>query len=80
MQAQIVQIGNSLGLRLPKAVLESLNLERSSKLDIQTRSGSIVLRPLKEPRDGWAAAFIKAPASEPENLWCDMPIAESWDE
>ncbi len=80
MQAQIVQIGNSLGLRLPKAVLESLHLERSSKLDIQTRSGSIVLRPLKEPRDGWAAAFSKEPVLESENLWGDMPVAESWDE
>ena len=80
MQTHIVPIGNSLGLRLPKAVLESLNLVRASALSIQVRADSIVLKPIKTPRSGWAAAFAAAPASGDENLWGDMPLADAWDE
>lgn len=80
MQTHIVPIGNSLGLRLPKAVLESLHLVRASALSIQVRADSIVLRPLKSPRKNWAEAFAAEPAAEGENLWGDMPLAEAWGE
>jgi antitoxin MazE len=79
MQTQVIQVGNSLGIRLPKSVLESFSLEKSAKLDIQTRSGSIVLRPLRKPRDGWAVAFQNSPAIE-EDLWGDLPLADAWED
>ena len=79
MQTHIVQIGNSLGLRLPKAVLSTLGLERDSRLSIQTKAGGIVLTPLQSPRSTWQAAFMADPAGEPDNLWGDMPLAEGWD-
>ena len=82
MQTHIVSIGNSLGLRLPKAVLESLHLVRASALSIQVRADSIVLKPIKAPRSNWAQAFAAAPLAnaEAENLWGDMPIADGWDD
>ncbi len=79
MQTHIVPIGNSLGLRLPKAVLESLHLVRASAVSIQVRSDSIVLKPLKSPRQHWAEAFAADPA-EFENLWGDVPLSDAWDE
>ena len=78
MQAQIIQIGNSLGVRLPKVVLTTLRLERASTLSVQTRGDSIVLKPLKKPRAGWAAAFAASPDAAPENLWGDLPPGEAW--
>ena len=82
MQTHIVPIGNSLGLRLPKAVLESLHLVRASALSIQVRADSIVLKPIKSPRGNWAEAFAAAPKvdAESENLWGDMPVADGWDD
>ncbi len=82
MQTHIVPIGNSLGLRLPKAVLESLHLVRASALSIQVRADSIVLKPIKAPRRHWAEAFAAAPLpdSQLENLWGDLPVAEGWDD
>jgi antitoxin component of MazEF toxin-antitoxin module len=58
MQTQIVAIGNSFGLRLPKPVLDALHLEKTSHVSIQLRKDSIVLRPApkplaKTPRSGW---------------------------
>ena len=79
MQTHIVQIGNSLGLRLPKTVLTSLNLQRDSVLSIKTKAGGIVLTPVGSPRSTWASAFLNSPAEQPDNLWGDLPLAEDWD-
>jgi antitoxin MazE len=79
MQTQVIQVGNSLGIRLPRAVLDSFSLEKSAKLDIQTKSGAIVLRPLRVPREGWAAAFQAAPALD-EDLWGGLPLADAWED
>jgi len=54
-------------------------LARDSRLSIQTKAGSIVLTPLQSPRSPWQATFMAAPAGEPDNLWSDLPLAESWD-
>ena len=79
MQTHIVQIGNSLGLRLPKAVLSTLGLARDSRLSIQTKAGSILLTPVQIPRGTWHAAFLADPADGSENLWGNLPLVESWD-
>ena len=78
MQTHIIQIGNSLGLRLPKAVLDSLQLKRASALSIKAKGDSIVLRPVHEPRAGWSAAFA-ADEAMPEELWGGVPAGEAWD-
>ena len=78
MEARIIQIGNSLGVRLPKAVLVSLRLDRASTVSVQTRGDSIVLKPVKKPRDGWASAFAANPDAASENLWGVVPVDESW--
>ena len=78
MEARIIQIGNSLGVRLPKALLASLRLDRASTVSVQARGDSIVLKPVKKPRDGWASVFAANPDAAPEDLWGDVPVDESW--
>lgn len=80
MQTHIVQIGNSLGLRLPKPVLDSLSLGRNSVLGIETVEGNIVLSPFKTPRSGWADAFSADPAMNDEALWGELPLSDAWSE
>ncbi|MBP9905741.1 MAG: AbrB/MazE/SpoVT family DNA-binding domain-containing protein [Rhodoferax sp.] len=80
MQTHIVPIGNSLGLRLPKAVLNALHLVRASELSITVQADSIVLTPVRAPRAGWAAAFAAAPAAADESLWGEVPLTEAWDD
>jgi antitoxin MazE len=79
MQTQVIQVGNSLGVRLPKSVLDTLFLQKSAKLDIQTNNGAIVLRPMRAPREGWSQAFLSAPAVD-EDLWDGLPIADAWED
>jgi antitoxin component of MazEF toxin-antitoxin module len=66
MQTQIVAIGNSYGLRLPKPVLDALYLEKASHVSIQLRKDSIVLRPAPKPA-----------AQSPRSGWFDSPIVET---
>ena len=78
MAARIIQIGNLLGLRLPKSLLATLQLDRASTVSVQIRGDSIVLKPVKKPRDGWAAAFMASPEPLPQDLWGAIPADEAW--
>ena len=56
MIENIVQIGNSKGIRIPKAVLQQCNV--GSELSMEIEDGKIVLEPVhRQPRQGWAEAF-----------------------
>ena len=86
LQTQVIPIGNSLGIRLPKSVLDSLNMVRDTPVNILMSNSQIILRPIKPakaaskapPRTGWAQAFAANPAHDAENLWGDMPVDETW--
>ena len=52
MKVSVVPIGNSRGIRLPKAILEQLQI--SDQVELEVENKQIVLRPInKSPRSGW---------------------------
>jgi len=55
MRARIIRIGNSQGIRLPKAVLDQSGL--TDEVELEVEDGQIVLRAPENPRAGWEAAF-----------------------
>jgi antitoxin MazE len=80
MEAKIITIGNSKGLRLPKQVLRQCNLSDGQAVTIGVQGTDILIRPKSSPRAGWDAAFAKADAGRVrENLWGDVPVDENWD-
>jgi antitoxin MazE len=46
MQGRIQRWGNSLALRLPKALTDDLGIAAGSVVGIETRDGQILLRPV----------------------------------
>lgn len=54
MRIDLVQIGNSQGIRLPKAVIEQAGL--TPELELEVSPGAIVIRPVSQTRSGWAEA------------------------
>jgi antitoxin MazE len=75
MKVAIVSIGNSRGVRLPKAVLEQCRFGDAAELSVE--NGRIVLAPLDAARTSWAEAFAASPAeplSEEDNDWLDAPL------
>jgi antitoxin MazE len=55
MKTRIVRIGNSKGICIPKLLLEQAGL--TGEVEITAENGSLVIRPVKSPRAGWATAF-----------------------
>lgn len=74
MKVSIVSIGNSRGVRLPKAVLDQCAFTDAAELTV--RNGKIVLAPIATPRAGWAEAFAASPADldEEDRDWLDAPL------
>lgn len=56
MVVQIIRVGNSRGLRIPKGLLEQYHIER--EVDLQATKDGLLLRPLKsQARSGWGERF-----------------------
>ena len=47
MIARIQKWGNSLGLRIPRALAEDADIGEGSPVDISVRRGSLVVRPVR---------------------------------
>lgn len=58
MRANIVRIGNSRGLRIPKALLEQVGIQDSVELTVE--DGRLVIQPVRHPREGWAEEARRA--------------------
>ena len=75
MQTKIVPIGNSSGVRIPKALLEAAQLSVNQAIELKVVDCTIVIQPASQPREGWEASFAGPPS---EDLWEDLPLAEGW--
>ena len=58
MLVSVIPIGNSRGIRIPKSILQQLNIEE--KVELEVHDKEILLRPIKgKPREGWNEELIK---------------------
>lgn len=55
MKAQIIQIGNSQGIRIPKMMLEETKLTGDVELEVHPEG--LLIRSVQKPRGNWDAAF-----------------------
>jgi antitoxin MazE len=82
MRTQLVRVGNSKGLRIPKAVLEQLSISDEVEMDVQ--GDALVVRRGGAPRDGWDAAFAAMASAGDDAETDDAPSlsffdAEEWE-
>lgn len=64
MKTNIISIGNSQGVRIPKILLEQSRL--SGEVELEVRGKSIVILPSKKPRENWDEEFRKVSAENVE--------------
>ncbi len=81
MEATIIKIGNSKGLRLSKAILERYSIK--DKVELILEKGQIVIKPLVKPRKGWDKAFKQMHQNGEDQLLMDDVFEdesfEEWD-
>lgn len=70
MKAQIIKIGNSHGIRIPKAVLEETRI--SGEVELEVTGEGILIRNIKKPRSDWDTAF-KALNDRDDDLALNRP-------
>ena len=77
MKAQLVRIGNSRGVRLPKALIEQAGL--TEEVDLEVRGSTVVIAAVGRVRAGWADA-ARALAATGEGGLLDPETRTHFDE
>jgi antitoxin MazE len=67
VRINLISIGTSKGIRLPKTVLEQCRVQEA--FDLQVGDDVIVLRPVNEPRRDWDKAFREMAENEEDALF-----------
>lgn len=73
---RIVRIGNSRGIRIPKALLAEAQLPE--EIELEARPGRLVARAARRRREGWADAARVMRARSDEGL-LDAPTPTRFD-
>jgi antitoxin MazE len=77
MKTRLVRIGNSRGVRLPKAIIAQAGL--TEEVELGVRDGAIVIARATSARSGWAAAASQMRQRD-EDWLLDPPTPTRFDE
>ena len=78
IRTRLVKIGSSQGIRIPKVVLEQLNLTDTIELEVQ--DGQLIIRRSKVARADWSAQFAHMAAHGDDILLDDELNLTAWEE
>jgi antitoxin MazE len=78
MRARVIKIGNSQGLRIPKPILEQTGI--MDDVEIEVENNQIIIRPVKNVREGWDAAFRIMGENGDDEPIIRENITHSWDD
>ncbi|PSR16891.1 AbrB/MazE/SpoVT family DNA-binding domain-containing protein [filamentous cyanobacterium CCP3] len=80
MRSQIGQWGNSLGLRIPKYIVEALHLQANDAVECSVENGALVIKPIQAlpelSLDELLAEVVESP--DPEVGWGRPAGEEIW--
>jgi antitoxin MazE len=80
MRVELVRIGNSRGIRIPKPVIQQCGFGNTVELHVQ--ENQLVITPDRAPRQGWKDAFASALSCASDPLLLALPSyafdAEEW--
>ena len=77
MIAQLIKVGNSKGIRIPKPLIEECNL--TERVNLEVKGESLVISPIRKVREGWEDSFKRMSDRGDDNLLDSESLTE-WDE
>jgi antitoxin MazE len=77
MKTRLVRIGNSRGVRLPKAVIAQAGL--TEEVELGVRDGAVIIARTTSVRSGWADAAKRMRGRDEDRL-LDAPSPTRFDE
>jgi len=66
MKVELVRIGNSRGIRIPKPLIDQCGF--GDTVDLRVELDRLVIAPDRPPRQGWEKAFRSANPATPDQL------------
>ena len=67
MKIPVIPIGNSKGIRIPKAILEQCNI--TGDVSLEVKDDSIIIKPVQDkPRKSWGEYFKKMKDEKDDKL------------
>ena len=78
MKVNIIRIGNSQGVRIPKPILEKCGLR--GRVEMNVEDNVLVIAPVQEIRDGWSEAFKRMAEQHDDKPLLNEKDLSSWDE
>ncbi|MEH8017149.1 AbrB/MazE/SpoVT family DNA-binding domain-containing protein [Rheinheimera muenzenbergensis] len=77
--AQVIQIGNSKGIRIPQAIIKQTGLEHK-ELQFKVVPEGLLITPLQQLRQDWALQVDAALAGQSDSAdtdWLDVDLTEA---
>jgi len=82
VEVNVVKVGNSKGIRIPAPLLKQLGI--GERVILEVEGDALLVRPVRAPRQGWAAAFGRMRRNGDDVLLMDDAhdddMLEAWDE
>lgn len=78
MKTALVRIGNSQGIRIPKAIIDQCGLE--AEVEMSVRGDTVVIAPARKPRAGWAEAYRRMAHAGDDKLLIPDDLPNEFDE
>jgi len=77
MRTELVRIGNSRGVRIPKPLIEQCGL--GDTVELRVENDCLVISPERRPRQGWGEAFRAAGAAVRDDLLLETAEPNEFD-
>ena len=74
MKTDLIRIGNSRGIRVPKPFIEQCGLRDA--VDLRVENERIIISPQRQTRAGWEEQFQAAGSSSNDELLLDAGLNE----
>jgi antitoxin MazE len=76
MKAELIRIGNSQGIRIPKPIIDQCGFHGS--VEITVEGNALIIKPVREVRQGWEERFKAMAASGDDRLLDEDSPATEW--
>ena len=78
VHTRLIRIGNSQGIRIPKALIEQAGLR--DDIEIRLENSSLIISAAQHPRSGWQEAFqAMAEQHDDARIEADTLAPSEWD-
>ncbi|MFZ0478541.1 MAG: AbrB/MazE/SpoVT family DNA-binding domain-containing protein [Terriglobales bacterium] len=77
MKSELIRIGNSRGIRIPKPLIEQCGF--GDTVEVRVEQDRLIISPEKRPRQGWSETFRNAGSAADDEILLGRVSANVFD-